>query len=189
LITDGTDSVATAEKKSAALDSLLSTDINIHVISYGTLEAKDIAPRAGRLSKNPPPKVVPDVVAIGIQNSAGRSQDPVSTKIGPTINMDKKMLNKVRARKADLKQSEIVLAKIAENTNGEIIIPETLDEMVEKASLVSRLIDASYVVTYTPKFPLEEANPGSERTITVTSKNPTIIIQSLRKFVVPKREN
>ncbi len=103
--------------------------------------------------------------------------------------MDKKLLNKVRERKADLVQSEAKLGKLAESTNGEIIIPETLDEMIEKASLVSRLIDASYVVTYTPKFPLEEAKPGSERTITVTSKTPKIIIQSLRKFVVPKREN
>ena len=189
LITDGTDSVATAKEKSDAVNSLLSTDINVHVISYAHLEAKDIAPRAGRLSKNPPPKAVPDVVAIGIQNSAGRSKDPVSNKVSPTINIDQKMLNKVRARKADLEQSEAVMAKIAENTNGEIIIPETLDEMIEKAKLVSRLIDASYVVTYTPKFPLEDARPGSERTITVTSKNPSIIIQSLRKLVVQKQEN
>lgn len=189
LITDGTDSVATAEEKSDALNSLLSTDINVHVISYAHLEALDIKPRTSRLSKNPPPKAVPDVVAIGIQNSSGRPQDPISKKVGPTINTDQKMLNKVRARKADLEQSEAVLAKIAENTNGEIIIPETLEEMIEKAALVSRLIDASYVVTYTPKFPLEEARPGSERTITVTSKDPTIIIQSLRKLVIPKPAN
>ena len=94
----------------------------------------------------------------------------------------------VRARKADLQTSEALLAKIAEHTNGEIMIPETMDEILEKAKLVTSLIDASYVVTYTPKFPLDEAEPGSVRTITVTSKDPHIVIQALRKLVIPTPE-
>ncbi len=189
LITDGTDSVSTPEEKSTAINSLLSTDINVHVISYGALEAKDISPRTRRLSKTPPPKAVPDIITQAIQSSQGRPQDPPPAKVGPTVNVDQKMLKTVRERKADLVQSEARLGKLAESTNGEIIIPHTLDEMVEKASLVSRLIDASYVVTYTPKFPLEEAEPSSIRTISVTSKRDGIVIQSLRKFVVPKKEN
>jgi hypothetical protein len=61
--------------------------------------------------------------------------------------------------------------------------------MLEKAKLVTSLIDASYVVTYTPKFPLDEAEPGTVRAITVTSKNPDIVIQALRKLVIPNPDN
>src|SRR5690606_35494985 len=99
--------------------------------SYATLETQAVSPRTKRLSKEPPPKAVPDVVAIGIQNSQGRSQDPPPAKVGQTINMDSKMLRAVRARKADLQTSEALLAKIAEDTNGEIMIPETMDEILE----------------------------------------------------------
>jgi VWFA-related protein len=189
LITDGTDTVAEPGEKNAALRSLLSTDINVHVISYATLEAQAVSPQTSRVSKDPPPKAVPDVVAIGIQNSQGRPQDPIDTKVGPTINVDQKMLKTVRSRKADLQMSEAILTKIAEDTNGEIMIPETMDEMLEKAKLVTSLIDASYVVTYTPKFPLDEAEPGTVRAITVTSKNPDIVIQALRKLVIPNPKN
>ncbi len=189
LITDGTDTVAEPGVRNAALRSLLSTDINVHVISYATLEAQAVSPQTKRVSDDPPPKAVPDVIAIGIKNSQSRSQDPISNTVGPTINMDSKMLKNARDRKTDLRMSEAILTKIAEDTNGEIMIPETMDEMLEKAKLVTSLIDASYVVTYTPKFPLDEAEPGTVRTITVTSKDPHIVIQALRKLVIPEQEN
>jgi len=189
LITDGTDTVAEPGVRNAALRSLLSTDINVHVISWATLEAAAISPQTKRVSDDPPPKAVPDVIAIGINNAEGRPNEPIDTRVGPTINVDQKMLKTVRGRQTDLQMSEAILTRIAEDTNGEIMIPETLEEMLDKAKLVTSLIDASYVVTYTPKFPLDEAEPGTVRNITVTSKNPRIVIQALRKLVIPKPEN
>ncbi len=83
LITDGTDSVATAEEKSDAIDGLLSTDINVHVISYGELEANDISPRTSRLSKNPPPKAMPDIISQAIQSSSGQTTGSATRKGRP----------------------------------------------------------------------------------------------------------
>ena len=71
---------------------------------------------------------------------------------------------------------------LATNTNGEFIVPESLDEMVEKAPLVACMIDSSYVVTYTPKFPVSEH--GGERDIMVTSKRPGLVVEARRKLVV-----
>lgn len=180
LITDGTDSSANYNDKRRTMRSLLSSDVTVHVMSYGSLEAKDIEPRTKGISKSPPPKAIPDEVAATLPN--GARDIATAPKIGPTIILDRKHLQTMRARKTDLEVSEEQLAELAQDSNGEIVIPETKEEMVEKAALVARLIDSSYVVTYTPKEPVEQS--GTERTIVVTSKRPGLVVEARRKLVV-----
>ncbi|MGI8813573.1 MAG: VWA domain-containing protein [Pyrinomonadaceae bacterium] len=180
LITDGTDSNADARDKTRALNRLLSTDISVHVISYAQMEATDIAPRTKSVSNSPPPQALPPEIAAQLPNGA---RDVATAPKWKTVNMDRTMLRKLRARKADLEQSEVQLSKIAENTNGEMIVPTSLDEMVEKSALVAKMIDASYVVTYIPKIPLTEGS--GDRNIDVTSKRAGLIIQAKRKLVIP----
>ena len=182
LITDGTDSVSASSAKGDAMRAILSTDISVHVISYTGLEKTDITPRTKMISKTPPPKAMPDEVTAQLPN--GVRQTAQAPKIGPTINLDRKLLKTLKARKADLERSEEALTNLAENTNGEIIIPESLDEMVEKTALVAKMIDASYVVTYTPKIPLGESGQPNERNIEVTSKRPDLIVQARRKLII-----
>jgi len=179
LITDGTDSSADAYSKSRALNRLLSTDISVHVISYGQMEAADILPRTKSVTNTPPPKAMPDEVAAQLPNGV---RDVATAPKWKTINLDRTMLRRLKARKADLENSEVQLGAIAEGTNGEIMIPSSLDEMIEKSAAVAKLIDASYVVTYTPKIPFTESN--AERVIDVTSKRPGLIIQARRKITV-----
>ncbi|MGH9821614.1 MAG: vWA domain-containing protein, partial [Pyrinomonadaceae bacterium] len=154
LITDGTDSVTSSSAKFDAEQALLATNISVHVISYTSLEAQDIEPRTKMISNSPPPRALPPEVAAQLPN--GARDAATAPRIGPTINVDRTLLKTLRARKADLENSQEQLEKIAENTNGEFILPSTTDEMVEKASLVAKMIDASYVVTYTPKIPINE---------------------------------
>lgn len=180
LITDGTDSLADANTKAAAMKRLLSTDISVHVISYTKMETADIEPRTKMISKSPPPKALPDEVAATLPN--GTRDAAQAPKIGPTINLDRALLRKMKARKADLEASEEALGTLAENTNGTMVIPDSLDEMIEKTALVAKLIDASYVLTYTPKIPLNET--AGTRNIEVTSKRPGLIVQAKRKLVV-----
>lgn len=180
LITDGTDSFSDLGTKRRAMRNLLSSDITVHVLSYTRMEATDIEPRTKMLSKTPPPKAMPDEVAAGLPN--GVRDVAQAPKIGPTINLDRKLLRTMRERKADLEVSEEQLTELARDSNGEIIIPETKEEMLEKTALVARMIDSSYVVTYTPKVPIEES--GGERDITVTSKRPGLVVEARRKLVV-----
>lgn len=179
LITDGTDSTGDPSAKNDALRALLATDISVHVLSYTKMEAEDIAPRTKMISNSPPPKAMPDEVAAQLPN--GVRDVATAPKIGPTINMDRTLLKKLRARKADLENSEEQLGTLAAGTNGEFVVPESPEEMVEKASLVARMIDSSYVVTYTPKFPVSEN--GGERNITVTSKRPGLVVEAKRKLI------
>ena len=183
LITDGTDQSGDISKKNAAMRRILSTDIAVHVISYTAMEAADIEPRTKRLSNSPPPKAMPDEIAATLPN--GVRDIAQAPKVGPTINMDRELLKKLRDRKADLELSEEMLGTLVENTNGTLIVPATLEEMAAKAANVARLIDAGYVLTYIPKIPFSER--GGERNIQVTSKRPGLIVQAKRKFVVPPR--
>ena len=182
LITDGTDTVATSAAKRDALRELLTTDISVHVISYTQLEIEDIAPRTKATSNSPPPKAMPDEVAAQLPN--GVRDIATAPKVGPTINLDRALLKRLRARKTDLADSQEQLSSLAANTNGSFILPDSLDEMVEKAGFVADVIDASYVVTYTPKMPVSEN--GGERNITVTSKRPGLIVDARRKLIVER---
>ncbi len=179
LITDGTDSFYGAAERTAAMRKLLSTDISVHVISYTRMEANDIEPRTKGISNSPPPKAMPDEVAAQLPN--GVRDIARAPKIGPTINVDRKHLKKMRERRDDLEKSEVELSTLAENTNGTILVPIDGVEMVEKAARIAAFIDASYVVTYEPKVSVKEG--GVERLITVTSRRPGLIIQAKRRFV------
>ena len=182
LITDGTDSFATQTEKAAAMRKLLSTDINVHVISYTKMETTGIEPRTRGISNSPPPKAMPPEIAATLPNGVRDLANAI--KIGPTINLDRAMLKKLRERKQDLVISEKALSDLAENTNGEFILPETKEEMLEKSALVARIIDSSYVVTYVPKRALSEARTSEERNIEVSSKRAGLQVQAKRKLIV-----
>jgi VWFA-related protein len=182
LITDGTDSIATETEKAAAMRKLLSTDINVHIISYTKMETIDIEPRTKGISKTPPPSAMPPEIAATLPN--GVRDIATAPKIGPTINLDRAMLKKMRERKQDLVTSENALSALAENTNGEFILPETKEEMLEKSPLVARIIDSSYVVTYVPKRALSEARTSEVRNIEVSSKRAGLQVQARRKLIV-----
>ncbi len=185
LITDGTDSSGRSSAKFDAFQRLLATDISVHVLSYTAMEAGDIEPRTKRITNAPPtnspsPAAMPPEVAAQLPNGA---RDIATAPKFKTINMDRTLIRKIKARKTDLEESQIQLDKLAESTNGEFILPFTIDEMIEKSERVARMIDSTYVVTYTPKVPVFETRGVSERTIDVTSKLPGLTVLARRKLV------
>jgi VWFA-related protein len=181
LITDGTDSAGNQAAKREALRRLLSTEISVHVLSYTRMESEDIAPRTKMITNSPPPKAMPDEVAAQLPNGV---RDVATAPKSKTINLDRTLLRKLKARKADLENSEKQLESLAENTNGTAVVPDSLDEMVEKTAFVAKMIDASYVLTYIPKIPIVEKGGPAERNIEVTSKRPGLLVQARRKLVV-----
>ena len=182
LITDGTDSAGRSSAKFDAFQRLLATDISVNVLSYTAMEIADIEPRTKMVSNTPAPKAMPDEVINqlppDVKIAAQRPQ------VGPTVNMDRKLLKTLKSRKSDLEISQGQLEKLAEGTNGEFILPDTVDEMVEKSALVGRMIDSSYVVTYMPKIPVVETRGIAERNIEVTSRRPGLVVQARRRLLI-----
>jgi len=183
LITDGTDSLGRRDEKRNAMHRLLSTEISVHVLSYARMEAEDIAPRTKGISNSPPPKAMPDEIAAQLPNGA---RDVATAPKAKTVNLDRTLLRKLKSRKTDLEVSEKEFDSLAENTNGTSIVPETVDEMVDRTAFIAKMIDASYVVTYVPKFPLHDKNTPAERNIDVTSKREGLLVQARRKIVIDR---
>lgn len=181
LITDGTDSMTNSLDRTIAFRNVLSTDINVHVISYAKMEAAVIEPRTKALRNTPPPKAMPDEIAATLP--PGVRDNAQSPKIGPTVILDRKHLQTMRQRKADLENADAAMLVLTEDTNGTFTDPITFDEMFAKAALIAKHIDAAYVLTYIPKFPLSQG--GGERRIEVTSKRPGLVIHARRKLVIP----
>ena len=183
LISDGTDSAGRQSERFDALQRLMTTDITVHVISYTSMEAEAMGVRSKMVTNQPPPKAVPDEVQATLPNGVKDK----GTRIGPTINMDRTMIRTLKAHQADLEKAEQQLQQVAENTNGEFILPESTDEMTDKAPLVARMIDASYVVTYTPKVPVVGNRGVAERNIEVTSKREGLVVQARRKLLIAEK--
>ena len=180
LISDGTDSGGRQSDRFDALQRLMTTDITVHVISYTSMESSATAAHAKTTSNQPPPQAVPDEIQKTIPVQKG-------TRMGPTINLDRTMIRTLKAHQADLDKAQEQLEQVAENTNGEFILPETTDEMTDKAPLVARMIDSSYVVTYVPKVPVVESRGIAERNIQVTSKRNGLIVQARRKLLIARK--
>lgn len=181
LITDGTDTFNNQTERNAAMQNLLATDINVHVVSYTKLELIDIEPRTKGVSKTPPKSAMPDEVKATMPRGV---QDIMNAPVRVTINTDRAFLRKMKERKTSLIESEKYLAALSKDTNGEFILPESKEEMLEKSTLVASIIDSSYVVTYAPKRALAESLTGEVRNIEISSRRPDLQVQARRKLVV-----
>lgn len=186
LITDGVDTFNDQKLKESAVRNLLSSDINVHVISYTLMQQNAIKKTNGWQKGEPYPRRLPEEVLITLPQQ--QQQILRMPRLG-SKNADGPMLKKRKEETAKLKASEASLTAIAEDTNGEIFLPETKEEMVEKMATLAKNIDSQYVATYTPKKPLNDAADGEVRNIEVTSRRSDVQIQGKRKFVVnsPKK--
>lgn len=185
LVTDGIDSTSTPQQRADAVKNLLATNINVHVLSYTLMEVRDLPINKGIWQKGEPtPKRLPEEVIITMP---GPVQDTLRMPRLGSINLDKAMIRKQKERAAALKKSEAELAQLSEDTNGEIFLPETVEEMVAKTELLAKNIDSQYTLTYTPKNPLNEVMADQTRNIEVTSRKPGLVVQGKRKLVVRKQ--
>jgi hypothetical protein len=69
---------------------------------------------------------------------------------------------------------------------GEFLLPETLEETVEKTIVLVQIIDSQFVITYSPKRPLRDSPKGEVRLIEVSSKREGLQVETRRKFAVQK---
>ncbi len=181
LITDGTDTLNDAAERAAATRDLLATDINVHIISYAQMELSAMNARSKTVSKKQPKQALPAEIKATLPNGA---RDVATTPKSRTVTTDVKLLEVLRERKNALTDGEKYLAQLSKDTNGYLLIPESNEEMLEKAANIAGIIDSSYVLTYIPKRALSESKTGEIRRIEVTSRRPNLRVQASRKLVV-----
>jgi Mg-chelatase subunit ChlD len=181
IVSDGTDSYWSDERREAELRTLLGTNINVHVISYTKLEKDEVEEKSKKVSKGGPKKAVPPEVAETLPNGV---RDTATTPAAVTVSTDRAFIKSMKERKEALDNGEKFLEKLCLDTSGLFILPENIGEMVEKADLIANVIDSNYVVTYVPKRPLADSKPGETRVIEVSSRKPGLRVLAKRRLAV-----
>ncbi|MBS1796602.1 MAG: VWA domain-containing protein [Acidobacteria bacterium] len=178
LITDGLDSTSDETARGKAIKKLLATDINVHILSYTKMEQTVVGQRIRSVNGGgTQKKELPPGADIPVQGQ---------TRTYPvmTINLDREMIRKIRERGENLAKSEKALTKLAEDTNGLLVLPDSRQEMIERAGFITKNIDANYVVTYIPKRPLADVRVTEERNIEITSRRSGLDVLAKRKLIV-----
>ncbi|HUF03264.1 MAG TPA: VWA domain-containing protein [Aridibacter sp.] len=181
IVSDGTDSFWSDDRREAEMRTLLGTNINVHVISYTALEKEVVEERSSLVQKTPAKKAIPEEIAQTLPNGV---RDTATAPNAVTVTTDAAFIKTLKDREKALEKGEEYLLKLATDTSGLFILPETPDEMTEKAYLIANVIDSNYVVTYVPKRPLSESEPGETRVIEVSSKKPGLRVLAKRKLIV-----
>ncbi len=172
-----------------AVKRLVESQASVHVISYAEYGRLALKGKTKRFKGSNSP--VGSVLASGIQTAGmdptvppntnrGGFSDPV---FGDGTNFDPAMRRLRKAYEKALKNSELRLISLADETGTRLVMPESAAEMISNAADVGRDIGSQYVVTYVPKRPLAEAKPGEYRKVQVASRQSGLTVRSRRGYI------
>lgn len=188
LITDGVESPGGRTTLAKSLRQLNSIQASVHIISYTVLarlalqernkaiRGGDGVPRDANPASNPVANGDP-TLPPGVTRTPG-------VRI-VTIDTDMAMRRKRKEYENATRGSESMLSEIAEESGGQIFLPDTPEELLSKAESVAHDIGSEYVVTYRPTRPLASAKPGEYRKVEVASRRVGLHLRSRRGYVVP----
>jgi VWFA-related protein len=198
LVTDGGESLLDKDDLAASMKQLYTTQATVHVISYTLLGRKAIS------VLHPKIPVIP--IAVRRKNKLDTAVAPIfpnadkklaeelkhkstlriilegSYPAGP--NLDFPMWRHSRDQLKTLKQNELLLGWIAEETGGGIILPASEDELSTLMDDLAREIDSQYIITYRPKSGVALKSEADIRRVEVVSRRVGLHVRSRRSYVV-----
>ncbi len=177
LISDGTESVATAIEREKAFQNLLAQNITVHIISYTQLEA-EIAKTAGKRLKlgdgtkkqSIPPEVQEQIIQSIPYPQRAAFKAMIEAPPIVIFDLDTERLKFIRKRRQVWLESEGKLQNISEKTGGIFFAPETLTTLLTFGSKIAEAVDSQYVLTYLPKRQFAESAKGEIRKIRISSR-------------------
>ncbi len=188
LISDGVAEPGGKVTIARGVRELNAAQISVHILSYTVLARQALGVRNKAYKKGD-----------GIQRDGNPASNPVANG-DPTlppgstrtpsftlgrIDTDVAMRRKRKEYERATQSSETLLSDIAQESGGQIFLPDTADELLSQAEKVSRDIGSQYVITYRPTRPLAEATPGEYRKVEVASRRVGLYLRSRRGYVVP----
>jgi VWFA-related protein len=194
LITNGADSFNDSALRDSVKANLMARDINVYVISYTKLQKGSIASRKSIFVEGEfKPRRMPEEVADTLPDYKGAGKKKMVSprdmakmpRLGG-VTLDRERIKRANNDLNELETDELFLTTIAEDTNGEILLPETFDEAIEKTNVIAQIIDSHYVITYVPKRRLRDSPKGEIRLIEVSSKRNGLQVKAQRKLIVQK---
>jgi hypothetical protein len=198
LVTDGGESLLDKDDLAAGMKQLYTSQATVHVISYTLLGRKAISvlhpkipviPIANR-RKNRLDTAVAPIFPNADKKLAEEQKRKSNLRIilegsypaGP--NLDFPMWRNSRDQLKTLKQNELLLGWIAEETGGNIILPASEDELLTLTDNLAREIDSQYIVNYRPKSGVALNSEADIRRVEVVSRRVGLHVRSRRSYVV-----
>lgn len=188
LVTDGIDTASSKDYEDA-VKRLIASQATLHVISYTAVAGEAVKQPWW---KNPPEKpgaaqARADQATVGIDPTRppgmrGPGVNPVSVNSG--ITFDPALRRRRKEAEREMMRGESRLKGLTEETGGRILLPETIEGMVEEGAGVARDIDSQYVVTYSPKRPLRRAPATEYRKVHVGARRVGLTLRARRGYVV-----
>jgi len=199
LVTDGGESLVDKADLAAAMEQLFTAQATVHVISYTLMGRKTINKQY--------PKIPVTASAVAHTSELDTTVKPIFPnpdeklaeelkhksllrilltepyKAGP--NLDYPLWRHSRDQLKPLKQNELLLAWLAEESGGDIILPPSPEELPKLTDDLARVIDAQYLVTYRPKVGGGLKSSEQIRRIEVVSRRVGLYVRSRRSYVVP----
>ena len=184
LITDGVDSPGGKVDRGEAMKQLIAARATVHVISYTEFVRQKSENKTTEVSAGmgPRPASTDPIRSTDPTQPPGQNRSP---SFGVGIRFDPAMRRVRKAYENEVKKSQQVLTNVAQETGGKMLLPITSEQMIAQAGEVARAIGSEYVVTYRPKRPLAEAEPGEYRKLEVASRRVGLSLQARRGYVVP----
>ena len=187
LITDGVEGPGGRFNLPETLKQLNSIQASVHIISYTVLSRKQIQ------------KLNAWRKGDGIQRDANPGSNPVAngdptlppgTTRTPSFRLGSKdadpaLLKRRKEYERATIFSEAQLSEIAEESGGQIWLPESTSDLLSEAESIARDIGSQYVITYRPTRPLASAKSGEYRKVEVASKRVGLHLRSRQGYVVP----
>ena len=183
-ITDGVDISAAKINRNEAIKQLLAARATVHIISYTEYVRQKNPQQSPGVTAGQRPVSSDPITATDPTLAPGQTRSP---SFGVSIGFDPAMRRQRKAYEAEAKKSQQALAALADETGGKIFLPKSDEEMIAEATEVARDVGAEYVITYRPKRPLAEAEPGEYRRIQVGSRRVGLTLRSRRGYVVNPR--
>jgi VWFA-related protein len=187
LVTDGVEGSGGRFNLPGSLKQLNSIQASVHIISYTVLSRKQIQ------------KLNAWRKGDGIQRDGNPGSNPVAngdptlppgTTRTPSFVLGSKGADPALAKRRKAYEratvfSEAQLSEIAEESGGQIWLPESTNDLLSEAESIARDIGSQYVVTYRPTRSLAAAKPGEYRKVEVASRRVGLYLRSRRGYIVP----
>jgi VWFA-related protein len=186
LVTDGVEGPGGRFNLPESLKQLNSIQASVHIISYTVLSRKQIQ-KLNAFRKGD-----------GIQRDGHPGSNPVAngdptlppgTTRTPSFRLGSKDADQALAKRREEYAratifSEAQLSEIAEESGGQVWLPESSNDLLSEAENVARDIGSQYVVTYRPTRSLALAKSGEYRNVEVASRRVGLYLRSRRGYIV-----
>lgn len=188
LISDGVDTPGGKITTAKAIRELNSAQISVHILSYTVLARLALKDRnqivKGGDGKQRDANPATNPVANGDPTlPPGATRTPSFTIA--RIDTDFAMRRKRKEYERATHESETLLGEIAQESGGQIFLPDSAEKLLSQAEKIARDIGSQYVITYRPTRPLANAKPGEYRKVEVASRRVGLYLRSRRGYVVP----